>query len=131
MLRCVLYISTARAGITRDEVDDIVATSKRRNAAEAITGVLLFNGANFMQLIEGPVEPLGGLMRRLYADQRHHGLIKLVDRAIEARACGDWALQPIAIGLPQAERRAAVAGLLPDDMDGDLRMMIVNFAQLN
>ena len=131
MLRCVLYVSTARAGIARLEVDAIVAESQRNNAVDAISGVLLFNGSNFMQLIEGAAEPLGGLMRRLYADQRHDGLVKLVDRPVGQRACEGWAMQPIAIGLPQPERAAEVAAMLPQELAGDLRELILGFARLN
>jgi len=131
VLRCVLYVSTARAGITRPDVDAIVAESRRNNAVDAITGLLLFNGSNFMQLIEGEPEPLGGLMRRLYADPRHDGLVKLVDRPIGRRACERWAMQPVAIGLPQPERAAEVEAVLPRGVDDDIRTMVLGFGQLN
>ena len=131
MLHCVLYISTARAGIARRDVDAIVEESQRNNAADTITGLLLFNGSNFMQLIEGDAEPIGALMRRLYADERHHALVKLADRALARRACEGWAMQPVAIGLDPAHRAEEVAQVLPTRVAADLRALILGFVQLN
>ncbi|MET0251262.1 MAG: BLUF domain-containing protein [Novosphingobium sp.] len=130
-LRCLLYISAARPGLGRKDIDAIVASSQRNNAGDGLTGLLLFNGSNFAQLLEGSEEPLGGLMRRLITDQRHNGVARLVDRPLDRAACSGWAMQPIGIGLPQPARGQAIASALPAGLDDDLRTFLVNFARLN
>lgn len=130
-LRCVLYLSTAAPGLPSGEVEVILAQSRRNNAADGISGLLLFNGSNFLQLIEGVDAVLGRLMRRLYTDPRHGSFVRLVDRPISRTVCVGWAMQPVGIGLDQPARGAAVVAGLPAGLDDDLRTMIGNFARLN
>ncbi len=47
------YISTARPQVTWDTVDEILSTSRRNNARNRVTGLLLFNGKRFLQILEG------------------------------------------------------------------------------
>ena len=53
-MKRLIYISTAIDTIQESDIDDIVATAQRVNEVQSLTGVLLFNGLNFLQLLEGP-----------------------------------------------------------------------------
>ena len=59
MLSQYLYISTAPT-LPREEVDAILAASARNNPERGITGLLLFNGRNFLQLLEGEESAVAG-----------------------------------------------------------------------
>ena len=130
MLSQYLYISTAPT-LSRDEVDAILATSARNNPARGITGLLLYNGRNFLQLIEGEEEDLVGLMLRITEDARHSGITVLDRRAIEARACPDWAMKRVLIAESIANRREMLDAELPEGLAPEIRKMIMNFAVLN
>ena len=47
------YVSNARLGLNQNDLDSIMHTSKLRNKLAGVTGLLLFNGVNFMQVLEG------------------------------------------------------------------------------
>ncbi len=130
MLSQYLYISTAPT-LPREEVDAILAASARNNPARGITGLLLFNGRNFLQLLEGEESEVAGLMETITADPRHAGVSVLDRRTIEARACPDWAMKRVMIAESIESRREMLERDLPRDLDPDVRKMIVNFAVLN
>jgi hypothetical protein len=130
VLRQYLYISTAPT-LSRDEVDAILATSARNNPAREITGLLLYNGRNFLQLIEGEEEELVALMLRITEDPRHSGITVLDRRAIAQRTCPDWAMKRVMIAQSIATRREMLDADLPEELAPEIRKMIVNFAVLN
>jgi Sensors of blue-light using FAD len=125
-----LYISTAPT-LGREEVDAILATSARNNPARGITGLLLFNGRNFLQLLEGEESEVAGLMERITNDPRHSGVSVLDHRGIDVRTCPDWAMKRVLIAESIASRREMLEQELPEGLDPDVRKMIVNFAVLN
>lgn len=130
MLSQYLYISTAPT-LPREEVDAILAASARNNPARGITGLLLFNGRNFLQLLEGEESEVAGLMETITADPRHAGVSVLDRRTIKARTCPDWAMKRVMIAESIESRREMLERDLPRDLDPDVRKMIVNFAVLN
>ncbi|WP_324073252.1 MAG: BLUF domain-containing protein [Erythrobacter sp.] len=130
MLSQYLYISTAPT-LPREEVDAILATSARNNPARGITGLLLFNGRNFLQLLEGDEAEVADLMDKITADPRHAGVSVLDKRAIAMRACPDWAMKRVLIAESIASRREMLERDLPQGLDPEVRKMIVNFAVLN
>lgn len=130
MLSQYLYISTAPS-LSRDEVDAILATSARNNPARGVTGLLLYNGRNFLQLLEGEKAEVDALMARISEDSRHSGVSVLHNTDIEARRCPEWAMKRVLIAESVANRRQLLEQDLPQDLDGDVRKMILNFAVLN
>ena len=130
MLSQYLYISTAPS-LTREDVDSILASSARNNPERGITGLLLYNGRNFLQLLEGEDAELETLMARIARDPRHTGFSILQSSPIDNRACDKWAMKRIFIAESVEKRKEILEQDLPAGLDGDVRKMIVNFAILN
>lgn len=130
MLRQYLYISTA-GGLDDRTIEDILESAERNNRERAITGLLLYNGRNFLQLLEGGASDLFWIMRKIGSDPRHHGVTRLADRAVDARACPDWAMRRIRIADRVEDRRAALERELPVALHPTMRDLILNFAALN
>src|SRR3954468_23995369 len=84
------YISTARPQTGWHSVDEILATSRRNNRRADVTGLLLFNGKRFLQLLEGPEAEVKTTYDRILLDPRHFALVKLSERQIEEREFGGW-----------------------------------------
>jgi hypothetical protein len=73
----LLYLSQATPGISNEQLQEILLSSQRNNAAHGISGVLGYGGGTFMQVLEGP-EP--GVLR-LYVkilDDKRHGSCEIV-----------------------------------------------------
>ncbi|MFZ9394669.1 MAG: BLUF domain-containing protein [Erythrobacter sp.] len=130
MLRQYVYISTA-GGISEEDIRSILESCQRNNREREVTGLLLYNGRNFLQLLEGDVEDLSWVMRRIEGDPRHNGVSIIEDIAIAQRACPDWLMRHIRIADEVSERRAALDAELPAGLDPNLRRIILNFAALN
>ena len=129
-MRQYLYISTA-PGMPDAQVAEIVAQSERNNAARRITGFLAYNGANFLQVIEGERAALDELMAVLARDSRHSGIVKLEDVAIAERSFPSWRMRGFAATDPASLRRFSLATELPRQLDEAIRRVALNFASLN
>ena len=130
MLSQYLYISTAPS-LSREEVESILQTSARNNPEKGITGLLLYNGRNFLQLLEGEEAELISLMVRITHDPRHTGISVLDRRTIDDRACPDWAMKRVLIAQSIEDRKKMLDRDLPKGLDSETRRIIMNFAVLN
>jgi len=87
----LLYVSrmaTADAG----EIERIRRQSQTNNERDGITGLLVFDGAAFCQLVEGPQAALVGLRQRLERDSRHVDMRVLHFGPSPARRFPAWRL---------------------------------------
>lgn len=89
----LLYFSTARAKITRDDVDGIVAHAALKNKNLGITGALAYNGRNFCQVLEGPDDVVHELVMMIEEDPRHSGFKILDEKEIDKRNFPDWSME--------------------------------------
>lgn len=129
-LRRIVYISTA-TDLTEHDVARILDTASRRNARDKVSGFLLYNGRNFLQLIEGDQAALMNLMARLARDTRHSGMSILVDEPIDVRCCPDWQMHRLKLADDVATRRETLETDLPAALSVYPRQLVQNFAVLN
>ncbi|MEO1488805.1 MAG: BLUF domain-containing protein [Pseudomonadota bacterium] len=130
MISQYLYISTA-PNLSREEVASILDTSACNNPVRGITGLLLYNGRNFLQLLEGEEAELVSLMLKISHDPRHSG-ISMLDRShASERACPDWAMKRVLIAESVEARREILEADLPKGINPDHRKIVMNFATLN
>lgn len=92
MLHQLTYISSALPTISLADVEAILATSRRRNHRAEITGLLVFDGKRFLQVIEGPYMAIETTFTQIAGDRRHRALVKLATRSVEAREFGNWSM---------------------------------------
>lgn len=81
----VIYVSVADPGLTPADIAAMVERAQANNARDGLTGALIYNGQNFMQLLEGPVARVEACLARIRADLRHNGLIEIRRRLVEER----------------------------------------------
>lgn len=91
-MRRILYISSSRHADPTEDVTAFIEGARARNAANDVTGVLIFAEGTYMQLLEGPSQAVEATMERVTADQRHKGVIVLMDRQVESRLFADWSM---------------------------------------
>lgn len=89
----LFYVSRPRPGITVPEVRRIVGTSQVNNRRRGVTGLLVYDGQAFAQILEGSAEALESLMARIGADDRH-GEVHMLQREVDVaeRRFGAWAM---------------------------------------
>ena len=129
-MRQFVYVSTA-AELQESDLSDIVETSQENNRLVGLTGFLLYNGRNFMQLLEGPDAALVILINRLARDWRHSGMVALEDRPIAARVFPEWHMRRIQLSATPEDRERDLKGMLPAHFDPQVERTVTNFARLN
>jgi Sensors of blue-light using FAD len=78
----LLYVSHLVSGARYDVFAAICRVSRKNNAERALSGVLLFDGHRFCQLLEGPEESLAQTRQSIVGDPRHEFMTPLVDRPL-------------------------------------------------
>ena len=91
-MRQLLYISTSVNSAMGDQLFNILASSRRNNAANGLTGLLWTDGQRFLQVLEGTSLELNATFTRIRADSRHRAVVVLHDRVITERTFGQWAM---------------------------------------
>lgn len=73
-------------------IANLLATARQRNRAADISGVLVYTGLGFFQVLEGPRPGVQSVFESILADRRHHTLAVIeMDFAAERRFAG-WAM---------------------------------------
>jgi len=90
MIHELIYTSTANAGI---DLQTIVAESIERNRNRSVTGILAFNGSQFLQLIEGPEYQVQGIFDKIKTDSRHSNVITQSQVNTRSRTFGEWPMR--------------------------------------
>lgn len=75
-----------------EELRTILSTSRRRNAAENVTGALLLTASGFAQVLEGPREVVECMFERISSDPRHADVTALSFTPTERRCFPDWSM---------------------------------------
>ncbi len=101
----IVYLSSAVGPITPAVLADILDRSRRNNKADGITGVLLYDEGNFIQVLEGPKDEVTACFDRILEDERNTGWIVLERKPVEARVFAGWDMGYIAVSdLPDDQR---------------------------
>ncbi|TXI82975.1 MAG: BLUF domain-containing protein [Flavobacteriales bacterium] len=115
----LIYVSTATEELDDVELDRIMDSSVRRNTAARITGMLLYAGGNFMQVLEGPEADVDATMLRIAADPRHHGLVVIDRCAIDQRSFGAWHMGYRRVCRLDMQSHPSLAPYLSNGIDAD------------
>ncbi|MCI1048161.1 MULTISPECIES: BLUF domain-containing protein [unclassified Stenotrophomonas] len=99
-IRAVAYISEAGPAVAGDplglrcgKLDDLVDDAARFNRNAGVTGVLLFDGARFLQYMEGPEDGLNVAYSRVLGAASHTGLIELQRGRVGNRRLPFWPMR--------------------------------------
>jgi hypothetical protein len=92
MFRQITYISTARLHGADTLLADIERVALRNNAVAGLSGLLLFDGVRFLQVLEGPEDAIAPILADIQADPRHFGMVVLRDRIVDTRGFPAWAM---------------------------------------
>lgn len=90
----LVYCSRATAGVNEASINNIIATARRYNPAQGITGLLVFGGGVFFQWLEGPRDNVTGLMAKIKTDPRHEAIVRLTEsEEVRERLFPDWDME--------------------------------------
>ena len=124
-LKCLTYTSWASPGLVPADIDSILRSARINNSLQGLTGLLIFNGTTFLQILEGVAPAIDELVASLKKDRRHSNMSIRDERAIEARAFGDWSMAYLRLENGDFVGENEVERALGRDLPGSIRNMIL------
>ena len=100
----IVYVSFAFKDYSEKELEELLSGIRKKNALQGVTGLLLYNDQNFIQVIEGQRETIQNLFQIIEKDARHNNVVKLIEESIEQRAFPNWTMGFRRIGKKQSSR---------------------------
>jgi hypothetical protein len=88
----LIYISSATSWPTENNLKGLLEQARSRNLKQNITGLLLYNNATYMQVLEGSSEDVHKIYDSICKDSRNTGIIKLVEKEIIQRDFPAWSM---------------------------------------
>lgn len=91
-LLTIIYVSSARQLFSDAALETLLLKARSANAANAISGLLLYQDGNFMQLLEGPKVAVSELYAAIRQDPRHHDVVTLIEETGLPREFSAWSM---------------------------------------
>jgi len=104
----LVYASAASEGFQLSDLEEILHVARTRNARDDITGMLLFEGQSFLQVLEGERSKIDDLLERIRADRRHARAVLLLREPIEQRSFADWTMGYTRVALGELQDATGV-----------------------
>jgi hypothetical protein len=128
-LKSLAYTSLARLDLTGGDIEAIHRTARDVNAIEGITGLLIFNGTHFLQIVEGAPQAIDDLVERLRADPRHSGMEIRDERGIAERSFPDWSMELVRASASYFEAKDTVSDRLPETISEHVRDRVIRMTE--
>lgn len=129
-LKSLTYTSLARLDLGPDDLEAIHRTARELNALDGITGLLVFNGTHFLQIVEGSQPAIDDLLGRLRKDPRHTGIEIRDERNVEARSFPGWSMELVRVSSSYFEARDVIQDRVPLGVATDVRDRLVRMTEL-
>jgi hypothetical protein len=91
-LKRIVYVSK-KTDVFDTTLKDIIASSKKNNSEEDVTGCLLSGSNTFLQILEGPIDFIDTLYSKISKDNRHENVVTLCDEKIGERLFLSWSMK--------------------------------------
>lgn len=88
----IIYFSSATHFFNLEELDSLLLKSRMKNAANGITGLLIYIDGDFIQILEGEKEKVQNLFNLIKLDKKHSTVISVFDQQVPGRMFENWAM---------------------------------------
>ena len=124
------YTSLARLDLQASDLENIHRAARELNALDGITGLLVFNGTHFLQIVEGTRDAIDDLLERLRRDPRHTGLEVRDRHRMPQRSFPDWSMELVRVNAGYFEAREAIQDRVPPSVAEDVRDRLYRMTEL-
>lgn len=126
----IIYVSTAATPLAPGHLETLEAEASEKNAPRGVTGLLAYNGFNFMQLLEGEDAAVEDRLERIMDDPRHSGVVVVRRETVDVRECGGWFMTARTTPLAGLGPADALRNALPETLREETRLLFSSFASL-
>ncbi|WP_130834159.1 diguanylate phosphodiesterase [[Erwinia] mediterraneensis] len=93
MLSTLIYRSRLNQQVNAAQLEQLVSTAQRNNKKIQVTGILLFDGTWFFQILEGPFHAVNALYENICQDQRHDNIVEMMRDYAPKRRFGNLGME--------------------------------------
>ena len=90
MLHTLCYVSSCIESLTVKDLEHLFRVNKRNNTEYKVSGILIYNNGNFLQILEGDEDKVKTIFKKIRRDPRHRNLISLINNPIDERIFHDY-----------------------------------------
>jgi hypothetical protein len=87
-----LIYASDMVGKQESELVSIAASASRNNLRNNVTGMLLYAGGNFLQVLEGEPAMVQATYQRICRDPRHRNILQLLQEPVSNRHFSRWSM---------------------------------------
>ena len=88
----LVYVSSATREMSEKDLVHLLEQSRNRNKRQNVTGMLLYSGGNFFQVLEGDNKDVEEIYESILEDERNKGNIIIIKENIDERTFPDWSM---------------------------------------
>jgi hypothetical protein len=92
-----IYVSHAAPTFAEHEIPDLLRQIRPENAKHEITGMLIYTGTAFLQVLEGPQANVNAVFDRILRDRRHLRVTSVVHEPLDQRRFNDWTMDFVTV----------------------------------
>lgn len=130
----LIYISSASDNTSVSDIRDILSTAVTNNRETDITGLLMYNGLNFMQVLEGEQNDIEPLFEKISKDTRHVSVASILQGEADTRIFAPWSMLFKKVKPDTADEEhvpeVTMSEIMALDMPDNVRTIIRNFDNL-
>jgi len=88
----LIYISSATSWPSENDLKELLEQSRVRNLRQNITGMLVYDNATYMQVLEGSEKDVHDIYNSILKDPRNNGQYKMIEEDISQRDFPNWSM---------------------------------------
>jgi hypothetical protein len=92
LVHCIYCSASSQTEFGQLELRTLLNECRLKNAADDITGILLYLNGSFFQVLEGKSSAVEALFEKIASDKRHRRVTKVILEPIAERAFGAWTM---------------------------------------
>jgi hypothetical protein len=124
-LKTLTYTSRARLDLRDEDLAAIHQSARHLNALDGISGLLLFDGSRFLQIVEGAEDAVDNLVERLRMDPRHSAFELRDERHVDRRSFPDWSMELVRVSPGFGKARQELETILPAAVAAPVRDLVL------
>lgn len=88
----LIYISSATSWPSEIDLKELLKQARARNLRQNITGMLLYDNATYIQVLEGAEKDVDDIYNSILKDPRNMGNVTLIKEDISKRDFPNWSM---------------------------------------
>ncbi len=111
----IAYLSHVARPFSKDELFALATQASENNRAKGISGILLYSGNKFLQVLQGEEDAVNALYQKIALDPRHRNVTLIIKSRTMAKEFGEWSMAFKDLSLDERKLHPELSSFFEDD----------------